>query len=251
MTDGNGRFALAFRIGRSATAADLVVEHPDYVPASTALKITKAGVEPPERAIELLPRGLRDCRLKDQAGVVVGNFLPPVAGAAGAGDFADRIARTLTYDLLPRIQALDVSAEALPHFVACGEAKPRSFDLGSRYAHVLDADVFLSGNVESAAAGFDVHAFVADRFGLFKPPLPAVTRNVQLSDPAAARFDVQTHVAILTAIARGYEARGRHTACVEISVAAEALLGRPTDTLTKTREKCQRDGGFLRLADGT
>ena len=251
LSDANGRFLMTFRARRSASAAELVVEHQDYVPASRSLKLTTAGVLPNSHGVDLLARGLRDCRIKDATGVVVGHFLPPLAGGdLSAGDLADRIARTLTYDLLPRIQALNLPQEVLPHFVACGEAKPRSMDLAAGYARALDADAFLSGNVEPAAAGYDVHALVADRFALFVPPFPAVTRNVQLADPAAARFNVGTHAAILTAIARGYEGRKRYAACVEITVTAEALLGGPNDALNQMRNRCQRAGGLLALVEG-
>ena len=251
LSDANGRFSFTFRVRRSAGVAELVVGHQNYVPASRPLKFSADAIAPWNHAVDLLPRGIADCRIKDATGIVVGHFLPPVAGRdLAAGDLAQRITTTLTYDLLSRIQPLNLPPETLPHFVACGEASPRSPEVAAGYARALDADVFLSGNVEVASSGYDVRTLVADRFKLFEPPFPSITRNVQLGDPAAAHFDASTHAAILTAIARGYEDRKRYATCVEITVAAEGMLGRSTGELTQTRSRCQRAAGLLSLVEG-
>ena len=101
--------------------------------------------------------------------------------------------------------------------------------------------------IERTSAGFDVHTLVSDRFALLVPPVRALKRDVELDDLGAAELDDETVGAILTAIARGYEERRRYTECVEVTVEAERLLGRPTDPLRATRERCQRESGLLDL----
>jgi TIR domain len=249
LTDGEGRFTLTFNVGRKSLGADLVIAHEGYEPSSVSMTLTGDGVAPRQHNISLLASGLRECRLNSSSGVVVGHFQPPIGGTASPdGELAVRIMRTLTYDLLPRLQALNLSEDAKgPSFKACDEARPRSDDLGRRYAEALNADAFLTGNVKPASGNYDVRVLIADRFALFVRPLEALTRKVQLQDPAAARFDAQTHAAILTAIARGNRARGRYADCVEIISLATRMLGRDTDILAKTREDCQREAGLPRL----
>jgi hypothetical protein len=248
-SDGEGRFNLVFRARRSAGPLELAVQHDDYDAWSQSFDLSAVSSEPAEKTVGLLASGLRDCRMKEGSGVVVGHILPPVdsPAAAGAG-LADRIAQVLDGSLLPRVQALAFPENAvLPEVIACDEASPRSVNLGGRYAQALGADAFLSGNVERTSSGFDVHTLVSDRFALLVPPVRALKRDVELDDLGAAELDDETLGAILTAIARGYEERRRFTECVEVTVEAERLLKRPTDPLRATRERCQRESGLLDL----
>jgi hypothetical protein len=248
-SDGEGRFSLAFRARRKAGAVELTARHDDYDPWSQSLDLSAVSSEPVERNVGLLASGLRDCRMNAGSGVVVGHILPPVDSPATAGSgFAERIAQMLDGDLLPVVQALAFPDNAvLPEVIACDEASPRSVNLGGRYAQALGADAFLSGNIERTSTGFDVHTLVSDRFALLVPPVRAFKRDVELGDLGAAELDDETLGAILTAIARGYEERRRYTECVEVAVEAERKLGRPTDPLRATRERCQRALGLLDL----
>ena len=247
-SDGEGRFVLEFRARRSAPV-ELAVQHDDYDPWSESLALAAVSSQPIERTVGLLSSGLRNCRMKEGSGVVVGHILPPVDSPATAGaGLAERIAQVLDGNLQPRVQALDFPDNAvLPEVIACDEASPRSVNLGGRYARALGADAFLSGNLVRTSAGFDVHTLVSDRFALLVPPVRALKRDVELDDLAAAELDAETLGAILTAIARGYEERLRYTECVEVTVEAERLLGRSTDPLRATRERCQQASGLLDL----
>jgi hypothetical protein len=245
-SDGEGRFNLDFRARRSAGPVELAVQHDDYESWSQSFDLPAVSSEPVERNVGLLATGLRNCRMQEGSGVVVGHILPPVDSPAtdGAG-LAQRIAQVLDGTLVPRVQALAFPEKAvLPDVIACDEASPRSVNLGGRYARALGADAFLSGNVERTSTGFDVHTLVSDRFALLVPPVRALKRDVKLDDLGAAELDDETVGAILTAIARGYEERRRFIECVEVTVEAERLLGRPTDPLRKTRERCQNALGL-------
>jgi hypothetical protein len=241
LTDGAGRFDLAFAPCREATLSvrhELYTEQARPVPADGA-----------EVAFALLPRRLGGCVLGNAQGVVVGHFEPPPGLGAG-GDLAGRIAVALTYDVLTVLQTLNLPPALQPRFLACDEAQPRSIDFAGGYARALGADAFLMGNVEPADGAFNVRAFVGDAFQLFKPPLPSMTAGVTLNDPAVARLAPAMHGAILTAVARGYAERRMFPECVEVAVAAEHLLGSRTPPLEQTLTRCQGGTGLADLRKG-
>jgi hypothetical protein len=82
---------------------------------------------------------------------------------------------------------------------------------------------------------------IADRYGLLVPPARASSPDVDLDDPAAARLSGAAHVAILTALIAGYEKAGQTAECVEVSNAAERLVGTLPPTLAQARERCAQN----------
>ncbi len=108
----------------------------------------------------------------------------------------------------------------------------------------------MSGDLRPAGEGYDVYAFVSDRFDLFVPPLEAVNEAVNLDNPGAAELDTQTLAAILVAVARSYQEDGHSEECVDITRAAEALHGAPTPEIETQRGRCQAGLGHRGLVRG-
>jgi hypothetical protein len=240
-SDQDGAFTLVFDIGLSpqAQAVTLLASHPDFVAVSKNIAIASGAPDSPFYPLELLPARLARCRLQRGHNVVVGYFRSP-ASAAPYSELASRIADALTYSLLTRLQEVHVPTALQPLFLACEDARPRTIALSGSLARALGAAAFLSGDVKQQDATYRISAYVADPFELFVPPLRTVNEQVDLDDPGAAQLDPDTHAAILTAIAASYEEEQRYAECVDVTVAAERILGGLSAVLEQARTQCQR-----------
>jgi hypothetical protein len=215
-----------------------MVAHDAYVPASKMVVVSSGRPDSSAYQFALLPKQLAQCQRNKDHAVVVGYFRPPAAAPQDT-DLASRIADALNYELLTRIQQLNLSPDLQPFVLACKEALPQASSDHTTLARALRADAFLSGYVAPSGALFKVEMTVADRFDLLVPPVRTSSRDVNLDDPAAARLDRSAHQAILRALIAGYAKAGQHTACVEVSVAAERILGALPDDIAEARRHCQ------------
>jgi hypothetical protein len=238
-TEADGGFVLAFEMGasRDARPVTLLVEHPGYVSGSRTLTITGGAPDSPFYRIDLLPSAIASCRLERPHLVVVGHFRSP-ATTQPVSDLSLRIADALTYSLLTRLQQVHVPSDFQPIFLACDEVQLRTVSLAGSYARALQAHVFVSGDVQPDDDHFRVSTYVGDRYDLFTPPLRTVNRGVDLDDPGAAEVDAVTHAAILLAVAVGYQQAGKPAPCVDVTLAAEDVLGEINPgLLTAVRER--------------
>jgi hypothetical protein len=242
LTDDAGKFELALASCREE--ATLSVRHESYTGHSR-----RVGDES-EITIDLLPKALGGCVLKDTQGIVVGHFRAPVSATAADGDLAGRIADALTYDVLTIVQTLNMPPALQPRFLACDEANPRSMEFAEGYARALKADALIVGSIEPVDGAFNVRAFIGDAFQLFKPPVPSMATGVALNDPAVAKLGPDMHAAILTAVARGYAERRMFSECIDVAVAAGRLLSRSTSALDQTLARCQDGTGLADLRRG-
>lgn len=239
LSNGDGRFRLPFDVGASAAARHLTlsVEHPAYVGGSKTVVVASGRADSPSYRFDLLPKPLAPCRRNRDHAVVVGYFRPPASG--GGADFAERIAEALSYDLLTQIQRAGLAQEEQPFVLACGAAKPQAWSDYGTFAKALGADAFLSGYVVPSGSLFKVEMSVAGRFDLLTPPARISSLDVNLDDPAAARLDRAAHTAILTALVTGYQQAGKSAECVQVTAAAERMLGTLPPALAAVRAKCR------------
>ncbi len=247
LTEDDGRFLVTFDVGTSDRVyVTLRLEHDGYEARTEQITVTGAQPVPPFVSVVLRPNALSGCSGGGAPGGVVGYF----TGPAGAEDLSDKMAIALTYSLLTRIQRVHVPSDLQPSFGTCQGAKPRNPLDGPKFARFLEADVFVSGTVKQGAQGFDVAAYVSDRYDLYMPPLRALNVDVDLDDPGAADLDEETHAAVLVAIARRYEEEARFAECVDVTVAAEQILGGLTPVIEAERARCQQRLGNIGLLPG-
>ena len=252
LTSGNsdieGRFNLPVEVSPDLVAQNLTlaVRHDEYVDLSEVVVITKGRPDRSSYQLELLPKALTNCMISGELGVIVGYFGPADSTpSVQFADFSNRIAIALTYNLLPRIQQMHIPEDSQPAFQACGEAQPRSITTAGGFAEALGADAFVSGFVSQSGDRYRVDAYVGDPYGLFVPPLKTTNDDVDLDDPGAADFGPSTQAAILTALAAGYEEEGKPVECVDVTVAAEHVLGGLSPAIEATRRRCQ--GGLANV----
>jgi hypothetical protein len=248
-TDTHGSFRFPIDVGVTPVPQQLVlaVEHDGYAGTSKIIAISGGRTDSPEYDFEVLPKALAACLRNRDHALVVGYFRPPVAG--GPSDLAPRIADALSYGLLTRLQQLRLAPEEQPFVLVCSQAQPQASSDSGALAKALHADAFLFGYVAPADGRFKVEMTVADRFDLLVPPTRASSPDVDLDDPAAARLDPRVHEAILTALIAGYARADRHAECVEVTVAAERILGSLPPVIADARRRCQdalRNRGLLR-----
>ncbi len=232
-----GEFQIAVDVPATGVhQATVLIEHESFDSKSAPVVIQAGRPQPRFLQIEIVPRGLGACSAGGEHGGIVGHFGTP---AGSSGDFPRKIANALTRNLLTRVQAEHVPEDFQPAFTACAEAKPRSFVHGGNFARLLAADVFVSGDLRPTTDGYDVYAYVSDRFDLFAPALETVNAAVKLDNPGAAELDASTLAAILVAVARSYQEDGHAAECVDVTRAAEALLGDLTPEIEAQRGRCQ------------
>ncbi|WP_432698074.1 hypothetical protein ACQUQP_06955 [Marinobacterium sp. YM272] len=248
-SETDGRYQLVIDVGTSPSPQTLTLsaELDGYVTQTQDFTVTSGSTDSPAYDLELFPMALNACRITGGHGVIVGYFRAPPA--ANVSDLTYRISDALTYSLLTRLQQAHLDTSLQPEFWACNEAKLRSATLGQRYATVLGAVAFVTGDVNSADGTYDISTYVSDRFGIFRLPHRSVNQAVDLGDPGAAKLDPGTHGAILTAVAAAYENDGRYAEGVDVTVAAEQLMGFLTPELEAIRSRCQaniENRGLLR-----
>lgn len=244
-TDQEGKFQLTVDVPSTGShLVELDLAHDSFDPQLVRVTIDEGRPNPLFSKIQLLPRGVGRCRPTDEHGGIVGHFGTP--GGAGA-DFPRKIADALTRNLVTRVQREHLPEGYLPYFEACEEAKPRTYLHGGHFARALEADVFLSGDLRPTAEGYDVYAWVSDRYGVFQSPLPSQNLAVDLDNPLAAELEVQTLTSILVAVARSYQEAGHEEECVDMTRAAEYLLGELTPEIEERRQSCRDDLGHVGL----
>jgi len=239
----DGKFRVVFDVGVDSAAQQLKLfaEHPDYAPVTNDVTVTSGRVQPASVTFRLLPNSVKDCLRSQSHSIVVGYFRPP-ADYPTQGDFAGRIVENLSYDLLPQLQQLNAfraNPALQPTARECQAARPQSPSEYGNFAKALNADAFLGGYVVPAGELFKVEMSVADRFGQLAQPVRASSPNVNLNDPAATHLSPAAHETLLAILAIGYEKDRRYAECVEVTVAAERILGGLPQSLAATRQRCR------------
>lgn len=238
-SDSSGRFRVELEMAESAEprSTQLLISHEDFVERSADVVIAPGQTEHESYSLDLLPRELSRCVLEGGHAVVVGHFRWP--NDLPFRDLTSRIAEALTYSLHTRLQQQHLPVHYQPRVFACKEAEPRDVNRAGNIARALRADAFLTGDVLRENGAYTVSAQVSDRFELFVPPRRSESRGVSLEIPGAAQLDPSTHADVLTAVAKGYEEEGKYAECVEVTVAAERILGSLGPAIQQRRESCQ------------
>jgi hypothetical protein len=238
-SNDQGYFQVALELPKSDQPQNLTLEavHPEFVSVSRTIQLVSGRLAGPALVLHLLPRSLTNCKIPSRRCVVVGYFLPP--RQEQVTELSDRIAKTLTFDLLTKLQPLHVSPSLQPVFLACEEAKIRAVEFGRQLAEALEADAFIFGTVKSAPPGYDVSIFVCDSYGLFDTPVLAKNQHVDLYDLSSAQLQPQTHAAILAALTAGYIRQGKFIEGFQVTEAARQLLGELPPKLQELRSQCQ------------
>ena len=239
-SDAEGRFALSYtaaqRTGRQELK--LFVDDPGYVADSSDIAIDPGRTDSGDHAIQLVPISIRACRRAGAHAVIIGYFRPP-STTPQMGDLAKRIRDTLEYELMPPLQQGNATRNDPPIVVVCGTANPPSDADYPGFAKALEADAFVGGYVVAQAALSTVVMKIADRFDVLRPLAEAESAPVDLDDPRAARLGADAHRPILIALATGYEHAGRPAECVEVTTAAQTILGVLPPELAAARQRCQ------------
>ena len=246
-SDQNGGFVISSILPATNQPQNLtlLLEHPEFMKASHNLQAVGGKFTQQSYKLQLLPRELVHCRTAATGHcVVIGHFQPPLG--ATYTELSQRIANALTYDLLTKLQRLHLQVKEQPSFLACEEAKLRSADQGKLFAQALNADVFICGNVIQSGQQINLRTFVSDSYGLFEVPLSFMNLNVDLNDPGAAQMHPETHAAVLTALAAGYEKAEQFPQGIEATFWAERLLAEAKmklpdlmEEIKKIRTRCQ------------
>jgi hypothetical protein len=243
VSGSDGRFRLSIDVPNTPQAQNLklTVRHSGHVDAASDVVVVSGRPDRAAYAFDLLPSAVADCRRGSNHVVVVGYFRPPASQAGDTG-LADRVKDTLDYDLLAPMQLVGVPTGMQPTILACGNVQPRAATDYPALARALGADAFLAGYVTAPASPTNpkvkVEMVIADRHGVLQPPARASSPDVDLDDPAAARLSAAAHVAILTALVAGYEKAGQSAECVEVTNAAERVVGTLPPGLAQARERC-------------
>lgn len=239
-SDPEGRFRLSISVGVGPQAQNLklFIKRDGFVEATGDVVVVSGRPDSPSYRFHLLPTAISACRRNRDHAVVVGYFRPPTS-ASGDMDLASRIADALNYDLLTRIQQVRLAPDAQPFVLACGQVRAQTYADYPNFAKALRADAFVSGYVVRSGERFKVEMCIADRFDLLVPPPQVSSRDVNLDDPAAARLGKEAHTAVLTAIVAGYREARKYAECVEVTVAAERILGALPPAIADERRKCQ------------
>lgn len=248
-TDADGRFRLPFNVGVRPEAQNLklFIRRNGYAEASKDVVVVSGRADSPSYRFDLLPSAIVGCRRNRDHAVVVGYFRPPVS-TSGELDLASRVADALSYDLLTRIQQQHLKPGVQPIVLVCGQARPQATTDYPNFAKALRADAFVSGYVSPSGTKYKVDMCVADRFDLLVPPPRVSSRDVNLDDPAATRLAPEVHKAILTALIAGYRETKKYAECVDVTVAAERILGSLPPQIEEARRECQaalRNRGLL------
>lgn len=243
VSKADGKFRVVFDVGVNAAAQQLKLfaEHPDYAPVTNDVTVASGRAQPASVTFRLLPNAVKDCVRSPSHSIVVGYFRPP-AGHPTQSDFSSRIVENLSYDLLPRLQQLSTfraNPTLQPTARECDAARPQSPADYDNFARALNADAFLGGYVVTSGDLFKVEMAVADRFGQLAQPALASSPNVDLNDPAATHLSPAAHETLLAILAVGYEKESRPAECVEVTVAAERILGSLPESLAATRQRCR------------
>src|SRR6185436_11265067 len=122
----------------------------------------------------------------------------------------------LHFSLRPLVQAKHLPQNLQPRFLKCAKADLQMIDLGKDLARALNADAFVSGAVAEQSARFTVSAYVSDAYEVFAEPEAVTSTAVDLSLPAVAQLNVETHVAILASVAAGLAAAKDCTTAIEV-----------------------------------
>lgn len=246
--DGSFRVLVSVPARPEPQNLKLIVRREGYAEAARDVVVVSGRTDAASYKVMLQRKEVADCRQAREHGVAVGYFRPPAA--AGDLDLPDRIRDALSYDLLTRIQQSSLRPESQPFIWSCPGAKPQVDRDYAGWARALNADAFLAGYVAPAGQRFKVEMLVADRFTATGMPTRTTSKDVDLDDPAAARMDASAHTAILAALLAGYQRSGKYAECVEVSVAAERILGRLPASFAQVRQQCQAQLPNRRLLPG-
>lgn len=236
--DGSFRVLVSVPVRSEPQNLKLIVHRDGYAEASRDVVVVSGRTDANTYKVLLQRREVADCRQSREHGVAVGYFRPPAAASADV-DLAGRIRDALSYDLLTRVQQSSLRPESQPFIWACPQAKPQVEKDYTGWARALNADAFLAGYAAPAGQRFKIEMLVADRYGSAEMPTRTTSKDVDLDDPAAARMDASAHAAILAALLSGYQRSGKYAECVEVSVAAERILGRLPPGFADVRRQCQ------------
>jgi len=240
-SDADGRFRLSFDVGPRPEALNLklFVKHRGFEEASKDVVVASGKPDSSSYRFDLLPEAVSPCRRHRGHAVVVGYFRPPTS-ATGDLDLSSRIRDALNPNLLTEIQKLRLRPDAQPIVIACGQARPQATSDYPTLAKALRADAFLSGYVSPSGSKFKVQMNVADRFDVLVPPPQISNPDVDLDDPQAARLALEAQKAILIALVTGYRSGEEYAECIEVTVAAERILGTLPPEIDQERQKCQK-----------
>lgn len=241
ITDEDGYFELSFpfEVVREQRTLTLSAMHGDYAPASLRVVVTSGAPDRGSYELAAMPLDVANCRRQQPHLVMVGFFAAPPNGP-DVRDLPYTLMAGLSTNLLPELQKRALPQDFQPVFEACPMARPTSTNYLPNFARALGADVFLSGNVLETGSTYKVLTYVGDRYGVFNPPRQVVNENVAVANPAATKLDTETYAYMLIALARGYAEQKKYAECVEISVAAEQLVGAANADITKQRDLCQQ-----------
>lgn len=244
-SDEGGEFQLTVDVPASGTlSVELDVTHASYDSEFVRVTVKSGRPDPVFSTIRLMPKGVADCRPTGEHVGIVGHFS---SLAQDDSDFPQKIADTLTRNLVTRVQKEHLPEGYLPYFEPCEQAQPRTYLHGEHFARALEAAIFVSGDLSASNGAYDVHAWVSDRHGVFSPPLAAENRGVDLDNPLAAELEVETLTAILVAVARSFQEAGHLEECVDMTRAAEQLAGKLTPDIEAQRQSCQGGLGHVGL----
>jgi hypothetical protein len=240
----DGTFRLVFNLANTPAPQNLklTVHAESYVDAAKDVIVTSGHTDQNSYRIVLTPKAVAECRRQRDHTVVVGYFRPPV-GAPAELQLAARIKDTLDYDVLARLQKVEIAPPAQPVFVACEKIVPQTLADYPGLTQALKADAFVSGYVAPAAAGspkVKVQMTIGNRFRLQDPPVRASTPDVDLNDPETVRLQAAAQTAIFAALIAGYQQSGQATECVQAANAAEQAIGSLPAALAEARKACER-----------
>lgn len=245
-TDVNGRFKLPVdkeQINPDSMLSLMVSKPGTYDRSDNPLAFTENKEIEKPLDLQLLPKNLTDCKDSRKHVVMVGNFGVPAAAASELDARHDNLARGLRRNLLPELQMKHLPTGIQPRFKPCPAAKPTDTGRVEKFALALGAEVFLYGDVVSAESGYNVSAYIGDRFGVFSRIPQSVSNNVNIDDPIRANLDDETRASIILVLAKGYEEAGQFADCVTVIGVAETLAASASADLRREigqqRSSCQ------------
>jgi hypothetical protein len=241
ISDQEGTFRISFNadVQRAPQYFTLIVRHPKYSSKSAPVEVVSGGSIHPHH-FQLWHESLTDCVHKQSHAIVVGYF---ESSGLDKVSLTRRIAATLEYDLLTRIQQQRLPPKIQPFVHKCPTAAPQATKDYMNFAKALRADAFLTGYIATPTIPSDtkvkVEMIIADRFGLLEPYAKATSPDVNLGDPAVAQLASEAYAAILTALIAGYEEEKMPGACFELTVVAQKLLPTLPPKIVEARQRCQ------------
>jgi hypothetical protein len=138
-----------------------------------------------------------------------------------------------------RLQTVHLDPDLQPAFEPCNAAKPAIPRFGADFAKALRADAFVGGNIADAPPSLTVNTYVSDAHDLFAVPLAATSRSIDLDNPSGAPMAVETHVAVLAAIAAGLARKGDCVAAIDVLKVAEQMVAAVPPYLAGLRQECE------------